>query len=149
MSGGRFQYADSNARLEIFGYYDDESLRKVPNVFGDREISELVWDVFNLIHDFDWYDSGDTSEGNWNKSVKQFKDKWFTEAGRKERIDRYINDNAEELRDVFGLNDDKFCFNCKKFTEGKDSEYGRCPKWKRCSTHRWTRACEDFDTKEE
>ena len=44
MSGGHFDYIDSRAKNEIFGYGD-----KWWNVFEDREISELVWDIFNLI----------------------------------------------------------------------------------------------------
>ena len=57
MSGGYFEYADRRAKDEIFGYSGD---KPKGNVFEDREITELVWDVFNLIHDFDWYQSGDT-----------------------------------------------------------------------------------------
>lgn len=57
MSGGHFDYIDQRAKYEIFGYLGDEQQR---NVFEDREISELVWDVFELIHDFDYYKSCDT-----------------------------------------------------------------------------------------
>lgn len=46
MSGGRFDYKDSSLKGEIYGWTDKPS-----NVFEDREISELVWDVLDLIHD--------------------------------------------------------------------------------------------------
>ena len=49
MSGGRFNYMDSTIKNEIFGWTN-----KPINVFEDREISELVWDVFDLIHSYDW-----------------------------------------------------------------------------------------------
>lgn len=52
MSRGHFDYIDQRAKNEIFGYFGDEQQR---NVFEDREISELIWDVFELIHDFDYY----------------------------------------------------------------------------------------------
>lgn len=42
MSGGRFDYKDQGLRNEIFGWGDTWC-----NVFEDREISELVWDVLN------------------------------------------------------------------------------------------------------
>ena len=60
MSGGRFDYIDSRCKSEIFGWDD-----RFRNVFEDREISELIFDVFDLIHDYDWYASGDTGEGKW------------------------------------------------------------------------------------
>lgn len=42
MSGGRFNYLDSQLKHEIFGWTDKPS-----NVFEDREISELVWDILD------------------------------------------------------------------------------------------------------
>ena len=39
MSGGHFNYADSRAMDEIFGWFDEEP----QNVFEDREISELIF----------------------------------------------------------------------------------------------------------
>lgn len=69
MSGGRFNYINDSAKSEIFGYFCDyaENRPQIPNVFEDREISELVYDVFGLIHDFDWYASGDTSKETYLK----------------------------------------------------------------------------------
>ena len=58
MSGGHFEYLDGRLKDEIFGYEN-----KVKNVFEDREISELVFDVLDLIHEFDWYYSGDAGNG--------------------------------------------------------------------------------------
>lgn len=142
MSGGRFNYLDRNASIEIFGYCDDDP-NNIPNVFEDREISELVWDVFNLIHDYDWYASGDTGEGSWNKSVKDFKEKWFTEAGRLERVERYIDDNAKELKTIFGLNEE-YCKDCSSFTEKEKSDYGQCKHKKGCLNHKYERACDKF-----
>lgn len=49
MSGGRFNYADCNLKSEMFGWVDEPY-----NVMEDDEISELVWDVLNLIHDLDY-----------------------------------------------------------------------------------------------
>lgn len=64
MSGGRFNYMDSSLMDEIFGYSE-----KPRDVFEDMEISQLVWDVLKLIHDFDWYASGDSGEDD---SIRRF-----------------------------------------------------------------------------
>lgn len=94
MSGGRFNYADERACSEIFGYLDDD---KVPNVFEDREISELIYDVFQLIHDYDWYASCDTGKEDYLQAKAKFKKKWFgTKRGL--RIKRYVDAAVEELK---------------------------------------------------
>lgn len=92
MSGGRFNYADSNAMNEIFGWADKPS-----NVFEDREISELVWDIFQLIHDYDWYASGDTSKQSYLKSKADFKKKWLG-GNRGLRIRTIVDQSIEEVR---------------------------------------------------
>lgn len=105
MSGGYFNhnYSYENMKWDIFGLEDKPS-----NAFDDREISELVWDVFELIHDFDWYKSGDTCEETYLEKKKEFKKKWF-EAIRKDRIKRIVdetfNETKEELYRTFGLGD--------------------------------------------
>ena len=70
MSGGYFNYLDSHLKNEIFGWSD-----KFHNVLDDRELSELVWDMLDLLHDYDWYISGDTGEDSWIKARKEFKNK--------------------------------------------------------------------------
>lgn len=114
MSGGRFDYKDSALRTEIFGWGD-----KFTNVFEDREISELVWDVLDLVHDFDWYKSGDTCEETWLKKKKAFKQKWF-DTLRKDRIKSIVNKAFEESK-----NELYKTFNIEEFQENsinKDAE---------------------------
>ena len=99
MSGGLFEYKDSSAQNEIFHFADEPT-----NVFEDIEISRLVWDVFELIHDFDWYKSGDTDESDWLKSKAEFKKKWFHRdetAFTKEIIDEEIAKAKEALYKTF------------------------------------------------
>lgn len=100
MSGGRFNYVDSNARMEIFGWTD-----KPANVFEDREISELVWDVFDLIHDYDLYDSGDTMKETYLKKKADFKKKWLDVKGVRVRrtVDDAIEDARQELYETYGI----------------------------------------------
>lgn len=91
MSGGHFDYKNDYLKTEIFGWCD-----KPQNVFEDWEISELVWDVFDLIHDFDWYKSGDTRKDTYLKQKSDFKKKWFSNRGV--RVRRIIDTAIDELR---------------------------------------------------
>lgn len=103
MSGGRFDYKDSSLKGEIYGWTDKPS-----NVFEDREISELVWDVLDLIHDFDWYASGDTCKETYLKAKSDFKKKWFSNRGVRVRgiVDDAIKQCKNELYETFGFDDD-------------------------------------------
>lgn len=81
---------------------------KPTNAFENMEISELVWDVFELIYDYDWYASGDTCEETWLKKKAEFKKKW-SQSERKDRIKRIVDDalnnTKEELYETFDLED--------------------------------------------
>lgn len=103
MSGGRFNYMDLNLRDEIFGWTD-----KWHNVFEDREISELVWDVLNLIHDYDWYVSADTCKDTYLKAKTEFKRKWLGNRGVavKRTIDTAIEELRAELYETYGIEGD-------------------------------------------
>lgn len=103
MSGGRFNFTDAGCKTEIFGWED-----KPMNVFEDREISELVWDVFGLIHDFDWYASGDTDKETYLAQKAAFKKKWLNNKGVRVRhiVDDAIADVRRELYETYGIQDD-------------------------------------------
>ena len=100
MSGGRFDYVDSRCKSEIFGWAD-----KPTNVFEDKEISALIWDVFDLIHDYDWYASGDTCEETYLKAKAKFKQKWLKHDEKRVRmvIDNAIDEVREELYKTYGV----------------------------------------------
>ena len=102
MSGGRFDYKDSSLKNEIYGWTDEPS-----NVFEDSEISELVWDVLDLIHDFDWYKSGDTGKEDYLEAKAKFKKKWFSNRGVRVRkiVDDAIRQCKTELYETFGFDD--------------------------------------------
>lgn len=104
MSGGHFEYIDSRLKDEMFGWSDTWH-----NVMEDREISELVWDVLNLIHAFDWYRSGDNGEEDYLKAKDKFKKKWFG-GNRGVRVRKIVDDalaeTKAELYKTFGLPED-------------------------------------------
>lgn len=135
MSGGRFCYVDSQLKSEIFGWAD-----KPRNVFEDREISELVWDVLDLIHEYDWYESGDTGKDDYLKAKRKFKNKWFGDSSKRQKkiIDEAIADLKKELYETWDVSDnDRCCKNCEFSGSCSIEEYGDikqndfCSKWKR------------------
>ena len=98
MSGGKFNYQNDILKDEIYGYSMEPT-----NVFGDWMVSELVWDMFNLLHAYDWYASGDTCEETWQKAKRQFKDKWFCDYKQIEArvIDAAVDKLRRELYETF------------------------------------------------
>ena len=101
MSGGYFDYKDRDLKTEIFGWDKEHA-----NVFEDREITKLVLDVLNLIHEFDWYKSGDTDEKYYLRAKKTFKEKWLespVEVRAKKIIDEAIEEVREELYKTYGV----------------------------------------------
>ena len=104
MSGGHFNYLDSQLKNEIFGWVD-----RPTNVFEDLEISELVWDVLNLIHDYDWYESGDTCKETYLKAKAEFKKKWMDNRGvrTKRIVDETLQRTKAELYETFNIEEVK------------------------------------------
>ena len=114
MSGGRFNYTDRNLVREMFDWGVDanyglgthkeykNNVRRVrkQNVFEDKVISEIIYDVMCLIHSYDWYASADTGEEDYLKDVKFFKKKWLKlmpESYVKELVDEEIENAKREL----------------------------------------------------
>lgn len=98
MSGGHFEYQDATLKSQIFDYSD-----KVSNQFEDMEISQLVWDILDLIHEYDWYVSGDTGREDWLKAKTAFKAKWLSgerSANLEAIIDARLADVKSELREM-------------------------------------------------
>lgn len=100
MSGGNFNYVDATLKDEIYGWSDTWH-----NVFEDREISELVWDILNLIHDYDLYVSSDTCKETYLKAKAEFKRKWLSNRGVAVRrtIDTAIEELKAELYETYGM----------------------------------------------
>ncbi len=123
------------------------TLEEYKNCLGDRELNDLVHDLVNVFHDKEWLDSGDIPEGKYNKTVMEFKRKWFTNDGRNERHDKYINEAIKGLRnDLMIVN--TFCYHCKHWSESERiPEYGNCEYEKHCMIHGYERPCEKFEVR--
>ena len=114
--------------------------------FKDKELDELVEDLAELFHDREWYLSGDYGEGSWNEARDKFKQKWFTDVGRQERITKYLDDIRQEVLQSFGIAH-QYCKDCKHWTaEEKSEKYGRCENCTSCLFHR-CETCEKWEKK--
>ena len=92
MSGGSMDYVC---------YWVEEAA----NQMGDRELMELVKDVAGLLHDREWYISGDYSDETWEESVRKFKQKWFDkprEDRLKALIEQTFNEAKQECMSMIG-----------------------------------------------
>lgn len=114
------------------------------NDFGDKELNELVSDLVGLFKAREWFLSSDTCEGDWNEARDAFKEKWFTQHGRQERIKKYLDEICEEVRKSFGISN-RFCWTCSNW-EIKDGLYGKCSFINGCLMHR-SESCEKWEGK--
>lgn len=133
MSGGSLGYFYSDVESHI-------------GDFGDKELDDLVRDLAVLFHDREWFLSSDTGKGNWVESRDAFKKKWFTQHGREERIETYLNEIRDEVLDSFGLSN-KYCQNCLHWTQDERENYecyGRCDLCNSCLMHR-KESCDKFE----
>lgn len=92
LSGGYYNFRDRDLKSDIFGWNADQAW----NAFEDREISELIFDVFDLIHEFDLYKSEDNCKDAYLEAKAEFKKKWFSNRGV--RVQRVIDNAVDELR---------------------------------------------------
>lgn len=119
MSGGHFNYVNDSLCDEVTGVYPDYDLSgedhaerakasSTLNKLEDKEISEIVYDIFCILHSYDWYRSGDTGRDDYEKDVKAFKEKWIkkkdsTHARCTGEADMFIN----KIRD---FSDQAICY---------------------------------------
>ena len=98
MSGGHFNYKDSALKNEMFDWAD-----KPTNVLEDRELSELAWDLLEVIHEYDWYVCGDTGKETYLKAKNEFKKKWLSNRGVNVRriVDEAVTELKAELYETF------------------------------------------------
>ena len=117
-------------------------LEEYESVLGDRELNDLVHDLVKVFHDKEWADSGDISEGEYNKTVQEFKKKWFAKDGEILRREKYFADALEELRIMCGYG--SFCQDCKHWQSHELQGYGRCKLKEYCLTHGYEHICEKY-----
>ena len=91
MSGGSMNYA--------FHYIND-----MAHYVDDKEIKDLMNDLSELMHDLEWWQSGDYSRGTYEETLAGFKKKWLgaKDDNRLHRIEKYINESLDEMKVEIG-----------------------------------------------
>lgn len=84
MSGGSMNYA----------YHH---LNDIADYVEDKEIKDLITDLSELIHDLEWWDSGDYSKKDYEETLFKFKQKWFGDK-RNERLEKYITESLDNMK---------------------------------------------------
>lgn len=136
MSGGRLDYFYSN-------------LEEHAGDFEDAELDDLVRDLANLFYEREWFLSGDTNEGRWSEARDAFKAKWFTQHGRQERIEKYLDDMREKVFKSLGMSC-KYCKTCAHWSASKEDDfpYGECDITHGCLMHR-SESCDKWRSKDD
>lgn len=108
MSGGCFNYRNDELCHDIFGWsvspdygkrgYDQANFARRLDPLDDIVLSELVFDVFCILHSYDWWQSGDTDEETYRKDVTRFKQKWLQPLSD-EYIRLIVDDELNAVRD--------------------------------------------------
>ena len=52
-------------------------LDDITDRIDDREIKDLIKDLADLLHDYEWWQSGDDGSETYYKKLDKFKAKWF------------------------------------------------------------------------
>ena len=85
MSGGSYSYIYCRLEEECGGR------------MYDTEMNDLVKDLCEVLHDLEWWQSGDTSEDCYRNTLAKFKAKWF-KGDRQERLKGYIDEQIGMVR---------------------------------------------------
>lgn len=75
----------------------------------DAEMNDLMKDLVAVLHDLEWWQSGDIGEEGYRETVELFKKKWF-HADRETRLQGYVDASIDNLRKeiytMIGVNKD-------------------------------------------
>lgn len=67
------------------------TLQEYEGYLCDYEMDDLLKDFCKVLHDAEWMHSGDISEEKYQKTLNEFKSKWFSQT-REERLKKYIDE---------------------------------------------------------
>lgn len=70
----------------------------------DEELNEMIADLVKVLHDLEWWQSGDINEENYRDTVDEFKEKWFknkltTQQIKLNAIKRHLEDGIKIIGD--------------------------------------------------
>lgn len=84
MSGGSMDYLCYKIENQL-SYVDD------------LEVKDLMTDLAELMHDLEWWQSGDYGRDYYEETLSKFKAKWFGD-NRNERLKEYINTSLDGIK---------------------------------------------------
>ena len=92
MSGGSFDYEYHRVDEYYVGFMEDD------------ELDEMMADLVELLHDLEWWKSGDYGGEQYREPVVQFKDKWFgqRDVRLRERILKQLDKVKETIESEGG-----------------------------------------------
>ena len=85
MSGGYYNYVYSK-------------VREGADYAQDKEIKALIEDLADLLHDEEWYESGDYGKQHYVESLKTFKKKWLHQTDS-EHLKKYIDEVLDQAKE--------------------------------------------------
>ena len=85
MSGGSYDYVCYKLSNECEGR------------MYDAEMNDLIKDLCEVLHDLEWWQSGDSSENRYRNTLTKFKAKWFGE-NRNKRLKEYLNSTLDDMK---------------------------------------------------
>ena len=85
MSGGSYDYIYYKLQEECEGR------------MYDAEMNDLIYDLVKVLHDVEWWKSGDICEQTYRNTLAEFKHKWFC-GNREERLKGYIDEQIGIVR---------------------------------------------------
>ena len=84
MSGGSYCY--------MFGRIEEEYVGRM----YDSQLNEMMKDLVKVLHDLEWWQSCDTGEETYRRTVTEFKNKWFKQT--KIDVQKQIESEFEETK---------------------------------------------------
>lgn len=97
MSGGSYNYICCTLSNECEGAMYDE------------EMNDLIKDLCEVLHDLEWWQSGDCREEKYKETLLKFKQKWFKQCRDerlKEYVDNKLNKTRKELYSLIGIEEE-------------------------------------------
>ena len=85
MSGGSYDYIYSQVENTCKGQ------------MFDAEMNDLIIDLCDVLHDVEWWQSGDVTESLYRETVQKFKKKWL-HGDREVRLKGYIDEQVGQVR---------------------------------------------------
>ena len=84
----------SGGAMDYICYRFDE----YADMVEDKEISELLKDLGELLHDEEWYKSADYGREQYLETLNKFKKKWLKKGSREERLREIVNGELDRFK---------------------------------------------------